>query len=97
MNTNGALNSEDYSMANTELLNTPPVSTEIFDVDMFEGDILPDPHGDVINIEAKKWPKAADGMVYIPISFPDSATKIEKAAIARTIMEFENKTCIRYV
>ena len=62
---------------------------------MFEGDIVPDPLGDVTNIAAKKWPKAADGMVYIPISFPDSATKNEKAAIARTMLEFENKTCVR--
>ena len=82
-------------MANDESLNVAPITAEYFDPDMFEGDIVPDPVGDVINIKDKKWPKASDGKVYIPISFPDSATKIERAAIARTIMEFTNKTCIR--
>ena len=82
-------------MANNEDFNVASIISEIFDPDMFEGDIIPDPPGDVINIKERKWPKAADGKVYIPISFPDSATKIERAAIARTIMEFKNKTCIR--
>ena len=82
-------------MANDESFNNPPIRPEVLDANMFEGDIVPDPPGDVIDIAEKKWPKADDGKVYIPISFPETATKIEKAAIARTIMEFENKTCIR--
>jgi hypothetical protein len=48
-----------------------------------------------VNIPQRKWPKSEDGHVYIPFSFPSTATKDEKAAIARTVTEFNNNTCIR--
>ena len=53
-------------------------------------------YGEAINIAARKWPKSADGFVYVPFSFPPTASDEEKSAIARTVTEFKNKTCIRY-
>ena len=51
--------------------------------------------GASVNIPQRKWPKSEDGYVYVPFSFPATATKDEKAAIARTVTEFNNNTCIR--
>ena len=49
---------------------------------------------DVTTIMDKKWPKIND-TVTIPFTFPSSATKQDKADIARVVKEFESKTCIR--
>ena len=59
---------------------------------LFEGDIMVDDAlGAAVNIQARKWPKSDDGFVYIPISFPASASKDEKSAIARTVTEFKKQ------
>ena len=92
---NGHLTDEDFSNAVNAEFNLPPNTSDVFDQDLFEGDIELDGIGDVTNITKRKWPKADDGYVYIPISFPTTASVKEKAAIARTIIEFANKTCIR--
>ena len=89
------MTSADYEKANEESFNIPRKATEVFDPDLFEGDIVEDGFSDVINISSRKWPKSVDGKVYIPISFPATASADQRAAIARTIQEFENKTCIR--
>ena len=70
---------------------------EYMEAGLFEGDIMVDEGlGAAINIQERLWPKSNDGFVYVPISFPATASKDEKAAIARTVTEFKNNTCIRY-
>ena len=69
--------------------------------DVFEGDIILDSprqggvFEDVTTIKDRKWPKRND-LVTIPFTFPSSASKQDKADIARVVKEFERKTCIRY-
>ena len=41
-----------------------------------------------------KWPVVND-IITIPYTFPSTATKQDKADIARVVKEFETKTCIR--
>ena len=69
--------------------------------DVFEGDIMLDSprqggvFEDVTTIKDRKWPKVND-LVTIPFTFPSSASKQDKADIARVVKEFERKTCVRY-
>lgn len=94
--TSGILTNADFQTAKEGRFNTPVRNFEIgVDPDLFEGDIVDDGFADTINVAERKWPKSEDGKVYIPISFPATASPDHKAAIARTILEFENKTCVR--
>ena len=51
-------------------------------------------YDDVTTIKDKKWPKTNE-FVTIPFTFPSTASKQDKADIARVVKEFERKTCIR--
>ena len=68
---------------------------------VFEGDIMLDTDGedegfdDVTTRKDAKWPKLND-TVTVPYTFPSTASKQDKADIARVVKEFETKTCIRY-
>ena len=66
-------------------------------LEIFEGDIILDDYdyiGEVTTDVNRKWPKTGD-VVIIPFTFPDDASEQERADIARTVQEFEMKTCIR--
>ena len=66
-------------------------------MEVFEGDIILDDYdyvGEVTTDVKKKWPKSGD-VVIIPFTFPADASEQERADIARTVQEFESKTCIR--
>ena len=98
----GELSEEDFSNA-----NNPQYIRESFggedndDIEaVFEGDIMmPDDNtglDDVTTLKDKKWPKV-DEIVTLPYTFPSTASKEDKADIARVVKEFELKTCIRFV
>ena len=44
--------------------------------------------------ENKKWPKLGEYVV-VPFTFPSSSSEQQKADVARTVVEFRNKTCVR--
>ena len=93
----GILSEEDYENSENESIISATDKAHYSENGLFEGDIIRDERlGEAINIAQRKWPKSDDGFVNVPISFPSFATKEEKAAIARVITEFKNKTCIRY-
>merc|ERR1712110_644841 len=77
---------------------------------LFEGDIQLSPDErellekkgaealrDVINTDAKKWPKDSDGYVRIPYKIDARFGKSTRADIARVVLEFKGKTCVRLV
>ena len=94
---NGVLAEADFENAENLDLTMQENKVHYYESGLFEGDIMVDDgYGEAINIAARKWPKSADGLVYVPFSFPPTASEDEKSAIARTVTEFKNKTCIRY-
>ena len=50
--------------------------------------------GDVSTLPSSKWPKVNDHVI-VPYTIPSRAMKRDKAAVARVVMEFEKRTCIR--
>ena len=68
---------------------------------LFEGDIiLPATEGEareMTNDDGRKWKKSPDGLVRVPYEIPDHFTEKQRLAIARTVMEYAAKTCIRYM
>ena len=65
---------------------------------IFEGDIVLDDFdyvGEVTTDIERKWPKSGE-FVIIPFTFPPDASEQQRADIARVVLEFETKTCIRY-
>ena len=98
----GELSNEDFANAENPQFARVSKGGEVnYDTnDLYEGDIMitsSDGDGgldDVTTIMDKKWPKIND-TVTIPFTFPSSATKQDKADIARVVKEFESKTCIR--
>ena len=65
---------------------------------IFEGDILLDEFNDMGEVTtniSRRWPKNGD-VVIEPFTFPSSASKQHKSDIARVVLEFQSKTCIRY-
>jgi len=78
---------------------------------MFEGDIqlsqdereLLEKEGvkglmrEVINTDTKKWPKDSDGYVRIPYKIQSGFRQEVRDNLARVILEFQGKTCIRLV
>jgi len=48
-------------------------------------------------VKTQKWPKSADGKVRIPYKIPSRLSKERRGAIAKAVLEFEQKTCIRFV
>ena len=98
----GELSEEDFSNA-----NNPRYIRESFggedndDIEgVFQGDIIiPDDDtgfDDVTTLKDKKWTKVNE-IVTLPYTFPSTASKEDKADIARVVKEFELKTCIRCV
>ena len=68
--------------------------------DLFEGDIVLPAGGEaelreITNDDGKKWAKSDDGLVRVPYEFPAHFTERQRLAIARTVMEYAAKTCIR--
>ena len=49
-----------------------------------------------ITSATRKWPKGADGKVYVPYVFGTSFTENEKDVLARGFAEYAKNTCIRY-
>ena len=45
---------------------------------------------------SRKWPKGSDGLVKIPYKVPAGLSKKRRADIAKAVLEFKQKTCIRY-
>ena len=41
------------------------------------------------------WPKGDDGNVTIPYKVPAGLSERKRAAIARAVLEYDQKTCIR--
>ena len=98
----GELTNEDFINANDVQFQRGSFGVEVNDdIDaLFEGDIILneiDVDGvfdDVTSKAGAKWPKV-DELVNIPYTFPSTATKQDKADIARVVEEFRTKTCIR--
>ena len=70
------------------------------DSEMFEGDILLEEADSGYNAQLitdinKKWPKVGE-YVIVPFTFPSTASDQAKADIARMVLEFRTKTCVRY-
>ena len=42
-----------------------------------------------------KWPRDSDGKVRVPIKVPSGLSKKRRAAIAKAVKEYKDKTCIR--
>ena len=98
----GELSEEDFSNANNPLYIRESFGGEDNDdiEGVFQGDIIiPDDDtgfDDVTTLKDKKWPKVNE-LVTLPYTFPSTASKEDKADIARVVKEFEQKTCIRWV
>ncbi len=64
---------------------------------IFEGDIEYDSDSDLpdnVNRQTLKWQKD-NHFVKIPYTFPSTASSKDKAKIAKTIIEFRRKSCIK--
>jgi len=69
---------------------------------LFEGDIIlptaaEGESREMTNDDGRKWKKSLDGLVRVPYEIPDHFTEKQRLAIARTVMEYAAKTCIRLV
>ena len=107
----GEITEEDFQNAENPLFDHKPKGGEWNDdaYNLFQGDIMLDedsntvPHtqsyyndyfSDVSTLPGHKWPKI-NNQVIVPYTIPSTATKQDKAHVARVIIEFRNKTCVR--
>ena len=63
--------------------------------DFFEGDIVEGKPEDRDAEFNKKWPKAADGLVYIPYTIPSNFPTASRQELANAAAEYEKNTCVR--
>merc|ERR1712126_307544 len=107
------LTPEDFEYAESEEFQNKITNEETHDEDgsssLFEGDIdISDGEqrqalmdrglaGLREVVKTQKWPKSADGLVRIPLKVPSRLSKDRRAAIAKAVSEYEQKTCIRFV
>ena len=70
---------------------------------LFEGDIIVSNDDRKLNyvqlrevVKRRKWPKSSDGKVYVPYTIPSYMSSMKKALLAKVVLEYESKTCIRY-
>ena len=97
------LTSEEFKKALTAFENDDDVADteEGTDSDLFEGDIVLPAGGEaelreVTKDDGKKWKKSEDGLVRVPYEIPGHFSESQRLAIARTVMEYAAKTCIRF-
>ena len=106
------LTEEDFNFAESEEFNTELANEETHDEDdsatLFEGDIeISDEEqrnalaergipGLREVVGSRKWPKSSDGLVRVPYKVPSGLSKKRRAAIAKAVLEFKQKTCIRF-
>jgi len=48
-------------------------------------------------VKTAKWEKDSDGLVRIPYKVPSNLSGSKRAMIAKTVLEYQRKTCIRFV
>ena len=105
------LTDEDFAFAESDEYNSEVANEETHDEDQsaakFEGDIeISDDEQRTALAErgipglrevvgSRKWPKSSDGLVRIPYKVPSGLSKKRRAAIAKAVLEFRQKTCIR--
>jgi len=78
--------------------------------DLFEGDIVLNDEDKaaledrglvglrkVVGFHKRKWPQSNDGMVYVPYAVPAGLDQTTRNKIARIVLEYQAKTCIRMV
>ena len=100
----GRLSNIDFLNAEDERFHRIPQLLKLNDDNdsaIIEGDILSDQEdtdyiSEIISNADKKWPKIGE-YVYVPFTFPSTASEQAKADIARVVLEFRNNTCIWYV
>ena len=103
-----ALTEEDFKNALTEVYSDDDVADEDQSAELFEGDIqLTDEDRtaleeggltslrEVVGLSIRKWPKGEDGHVTLPYYIPSGMSKSKRSAIARVVLEYQTKTCIR--
>ena len=102
----GSLSLEDFKNAKDMDFSGEGDQDEDGSPDRFEGDIDLS-HSDknamdtgvklreVVGSASRKWPKRY-GFVKVPYTLPSGLSMKRKADIAKAIIEFETKTCIRY-
>ena len=95
------LTSEEFKKALTAFENDDDVAgyEEGTDSDLFEGDIVLPTEAELREVtkdDGKKWKKSEDGLVRVPYEVPSHFSESQRLAIARTVMEYAAKTCIRY-
>jgi len=107
------LTEEDFEFAESDEYNSELDAEETHDEDqsqaLFEGDIdISDGEQKRALAErgvpglrevvgSRKWPKGSDGLVKIPYKVPAGLSRKRRAAIAKAVLEFKQKTCIRFV
>lgn len=101
----GELTTEDFVNAKNASFHPNPKGGEVNDdfMDLFQGDIMKeqlaidydsDYRRDITTLPDRKWPKIGV-IVIVPYTIPSRATKQERASVARVILEFDTKTCVR--
>ena len=103
-----ALTEEDFRNALTEVYSDDDVPDEDQSAELFEGDIeLSDEDRkafeeggvtglrEVVGLSIRKWPKGGDGHVTVPYYIPSGMARSKRSAIARVVLEYQTKTCIR--
>jgi len=52
---------------------------------------------EVVGFKNRKWPKGEDGMIRVPYAVPAGLSQTTRSKIARIVLEYQAKTCIRMV
>lgn len=52
---------------------------------------------EVVGFKNRKWPKGNDGMIRVPYAVPAGLSQTIRSKIARIVLEYQAKTCIRMV
>ena len=101
----GSLSPQDFEKAKQKNVSGGEVHDEDGSPDLFEGDILLTDNDrdamdrgigmrEVVSGDNRKWP-VTDGLVYVPYTIPSDLDEDATTEIARAILEFDEKTCIR--
>ena len=104
------LTEENFYDALTEVYSDDGVPDEDQSASLFEGDIVLNEDDkkalaeggkeqlrEIVGLDIRKWPKGDDGLVQVPYYIPNGMPGPKKSQIARVVLEYQTKTCIRFV
>ena len=104
------LTEENFYDALTEVYSDDGVPDEDQSASLFEGDIVLNEDDkkalaeggkeqlrEIVGLSIRKWPKGDDGLVQVPYYIPNGMPGPKKSQIARVVLEYQTKTCIRFV